>query len=232
MEKQQGSKNASRHALQYNLSPTLELEKAALSLGFQHIAGVDEAGRGPLAGPVIVAAVVLGKDWNADHPLNDSKKLSTKKREQMFEVICSEALAYKIISISVEEIDRMNILQATLHGMFRCLTEIEPFPDYALVDGNHFPRTTIQGEVVIKGDCRSKSIAAASIMAKVTRDRMMVENAKRYPEWCFECHKGYPTKLHREAIEKYGLSPLHRRSFSLKSLSELDGSSNVQMNLL
>ena len=132
MEKQPGSKNVSRHGLQHNFSPTLELEKAALSRGFQHIAGVDEAGRGPLAGPVMVAAVVLGKDWNAEHPLNDSKKLSAKKRAQLFDVICSEALAFKIVSISVKEIDRLNILQATLHGMLRCLTEIEPDPDYAL----------------------------------------------------------------------------------------------------
>ena len=232
MEKLLESKNASRHGLQNNFSPTLELEKAALSRGFRHIAGVDEAGRGPLAGPVMVAAVVLGKDWNVEHPLNDSKKLSAKKRAQLFDFICSEALAYKIVSISVEEIDRQNILQATLHGMLRCLTEIEPAPDYALVDGNHFPQTTIQGEAVVKGDGRSKSIAAASILAKVTRDRIMVENAKLYPEWGFECHKGYPTKQHRDAIEKYGLSPLHRRSFSLKSLSKLDRSSNSQLNLL
>jgi len=180
----------------------------------------------------MIAAVILGKNWNAEHPLNDSKKLSSTKREQLFDVICSEALAFKIVSISAEEIDRLNILQATLHGMLRCLTEIEPAPDYALVDGNRFPQTTIRGEAVVKGDARSKSIAAASILAKVTRDRVMVENAKRYPEWGFEGHKGYPTKRHRAAIEKYGLSPLHRRSFRLKSLSKLDRSSTAQLNLL
>ena len=232
MEKQHGSKNASRHGHQHNFSPTLELETAAQGRGFQQVAGVDEAGRGPLAGPVMVAAVILGKDWNAEHPLNDSKKLSSTKREQLFDVICSEALAFKIVSISAEEIDRLNILQATLHGMLRCLTEIEPAPDYALVDGNRFPQTTIRGEAVVKGDARSKSIAAASILAKVTRDRVMVENAIRYPEWGFEGHKGYPTKQHRAAIEKYGLSPLHRRSFRLKSLSKLDRSSTAQLNLL
>ena len=172
MEKQPGSKNASRHGHQHNFSPTLELETAAQGRGFQQVAGVDEAGRGPLAGPVMVAAVILGKDWNAEHPLNDSKKLSSTKREQLFDVICSEALAFKIVSISAEEIDRLNILQATLHGMLRCLTEIEPAPDYALVDGNRFPQTTILGEAVVKGDARSKSIAAASILAKVTRDRV------------------------------------------------------------
>lgn len=228
MEKQPGSKNVLRRGHQHNFSPTLELETAAQDRGFQQVAGVDEAGRGPLAGPVMVAAVILGKDWNAEHPLNDSKKLSSTKREQLFEVICSEALAFKIVSISAEEIDRLNILQATLHGMLRCLTEIEPAPDYALVDGNRFPQTTIRGEAVVKGDARSKSIAAASILAKVTRDRVMVENAKRYPEWHFEGHKGYPTKQHRAAIEKYGLSPLHRRSFRLKSLSKLDRSSTAQ----
>ena len=179
MGKQPGSKNALRHGHQHNLSPTLELEIAAQDRGFQQVAGLDEAGRGPLAGPVTVAAVILGKDWNAEYPLNDSKKLSSTKREQLFGVICSEALAFKIISISAEEIDSLNILQATLYGMLRCLTEIEPTPDYALVDGNRFPNTTIMGEAVVKGDARSKSIAAASILAKVTRDRVMVENAKR-----------------------------------------------------
>ena len=232
MGKLPGSKNASRQGHQHNFSPTLELETAAQDRGFQQVAGVDEAGRGPLAGPVMVAAVILGKDWNAEHPLNDSKKLSSTKREQLFDVICSEALAFKIVSISAEEIDRLNILQATLHGMLRCLTEIEPAPDYALVDGNRFPQTTILGEAVVKGDARSKSIAAASILAKVTRDRVMVENAKRYPEWGFEGHKGYPTKQHRAAIGKYGLSPLHRRSFGLKSLTNLDRSSTAQLNLL
>ena len=200
------------------LVPTLKLEESAASRGFRNIAGVDEAGRGPLAGPVVVAAVILGKDWNAGHPLDDSKKLSLQKREQLFELICNEALAFKIVSISPQEIDRLNILQATLFGMCRCLTEITPPADYALVDGNQYPQTTVPGEVVIKGDARSKSIAAASILAKVTRDKLMVENAICYPEWGFELHKGYPTKLHREAIAQHGLTPLHRRSFKHKPL--------------
>ena len=207
MEKQLESKNVS------GLVPTLKLETLAAGHGFKNIAGVDEAGRGPLAGPVVVAAVILGSFWNAEHPLDDSKKLSLKKREQLFELICSEALAFKIVSISPLEIDRLNILQATLFGMHRCLKEIVPSPDYALVDGNQYPQTSVQGEVVVKGDASSKSIAAASILAKVTRDRLMVENAKLYPEWGFEKHKGYPTKLHREAILQHGLTPLHRRSF-------------------
>ena len=212
MEKLHGSKNAS------GLAPTLEFEKAALGRGFKNIAGVDEAGRGPLAGPVVVAAVILGEDWNADHPLDDSKRLSAQKREHLFDLVCNEALAFKIVSISPQEIDRLNILQATLFGMSRCLTEIVPAPDYAFVDGNHYPQTTIPGEAVIKGDSRSKSIAAASILAKVTRDRIMLENAERYPEWGFESHKGYPTKRHREALAKFGLTPLHRKSFRLKPL--------------
>ena len=223
MEKQPGSKNVLRCGHQHNFSPTLELETAAQGRGFQQVAGVDEAGRGPLAGPVMVAAVILGKDWNADHPLNDSKKLSLQKREYLFELICSEAQAFKIVSISPEEIDRLNILQATLFGMYRCLAEIAPAPDYALVDGNKYPQTKVPGKAVIKGDALSKSIAAASILAKVTRDRLMVENAKLYPEWGFERHKGYPTKLHREAIAEHGLTPLHRRSFRFKP---------VQMSLL
>jgi len=222
VEKQPESKNALRPGRQYNFQPTLELEKAAACRGFEKIAGVDEAGRGPLAGPVVAAAVILGDQWNDNHPLNDSKRLSAKNREQLFDVICSEALAIKIVSISAEEIDRLNILQATLFCMLRCITEIELSPDYVLVDGNFYPKTKIQGEAVVKGDGRSKSIAAASILAKVTRDRFMVKHAKRYPEWGFEHHKGYPTKKHREAIEKYGFSPLHRRSFQLKSLAKKD----------
>ena len=217
MGKQLGSRNAS------GLVPTLEFEIAAFDRGFKNVAGVDEAGRGPLAGPVVVAAVILGQDWDPRHPLDDSKKLSTKKREQLFDLVCREAVGFKIVSISAQEIDRLNILQATLLGMLRCLTEIVPATDYALVDGNQYPQTTLKGETVIKGDSRSKSIAAASILAKVTRDRVMLENAKLYPEWGFENHKGYPTKLHRQAIQKYGLTPLHRKTFRFKP---------VQMSLL
>ena len=217
MGKQLGSRNAS------GLVPTLEFEIAAFDRGFKNVAGVDEAGRGPLAGPVVVAAVILGQDWDPRHPLDDSKKLSAKKREQLFDLVCREAVGFKIVSISAQEIDRLNILQATLLGMLRCLTEIVPATDYALVDGNQYPQTTLKGETVIKGDSRSKSIAAASILAKVTRDRVMLENAILYPEWGFENHKGYPTKLHRQAIQKYGLTPLHRKTFRFKP---------VQMSLL
>jgi len=198
--------------------PTLEIEKEASTKGFNYIAGVDEAGRGPLAGPVVVASVILGENWSNAHALNDSKRLSSKKRNQLYEIITNEALTFKIISISPKEIDRINILQATLLGMQRSLSEIRPLPDYALVDGNHYPKTTIKGEAIIKGDCLSKSIAAASILAKVTRDKIMIDSAKLFPHWSFEKHKGYPTSLHRELISKYGLTPLHRKSFKFKPL--------------
>ena len=196
--------------------PTLELEDAAYSRGFSKIAGVDEAGRGPLAGPVVVATVVLGKNWKTEFELNDSKQLSASKREELYDFICTESSAFKIVSVSPQEIDRLNILQATMVGMQRCSAEIEPAPDYLLVDGNRYPVTNIQGQAVVKGDCISKSIAAASILAKVTRDRKMVEFGEKYPQWGFERHKGYPTGQHREAIAQHGLSPIHRRSFKLK----------------
>ena len=203
--------------LQKMLSPTLELENAAYSRGFSKIAGIDEAGRGPLAGPVVVAAVILGRNWNTKFELNDSKQLTAKKRQVLYDLICAEALAFRIVPVSPQEIDRLNILQATMVGMQRCTDEIDPSPDYLLVDGNRYPVTNIQGQAVVKGDCLSKSIAAASILAKVARDRKMVEFGKEYPQWGFERHKGYPTSEHREAIAEYGLSPIHRRSFGQKT---------------
>jgi len=206
------------YALQKKFRPTLELENAAFGRGFRKIAGVDEAGRGPLAGPVVVAAVILGKNWNTKVEINDSKKLSAKKRQELYDIICAKCSAFNIVSVSPQEIDKLNILQATLVGMQRCSDEIEPAPDYLLVDGNSYPSTKIQGQAVVKGDCLSKSIAAASILAKVTRDYKMVEFGGKYPQWGFETHMGYPTKQHREAIAKHGLSPIHRRSFKLKPL--------------
>ena len=203
--------------LQKILSPTLELENAAYSRGFRKIAGIDEAGRGPLAGPVVVAAVILGINWNTTFELNDSKQLTAKKRQLLYDLICAEASAYKVVSVSPQEIDRLNILQATMFGMQLCSDEIDPSPDFLLVDGNRYPVTNIQGQAVVKGDCLSKSIAAASILAKVTRDKKMVEFGKEYPQWGFERHKGYPTREHREAIAEYGLSPIHRRSFGPKT---------------
>ena len=196
--------------------PNLDIEKKAIKRGFKFVAGVDEAGRGPLAGPVVVAAVILGDNWDDKQLLNDSKKLSLERRESIYEIISTKALAYKIVSITPRDIDRLNILQATLLGMLRCIKEIRPIPDYILVDGNHYPKTSINGETVVKGDCISKSIAAASILAKVTRDRFMVKKAKLFPKWGFDQHKGYGTKKHKEMIKKYGLTPLHRKSFRLK----------------
>ena len=207
--------------LQKKFRPTLELENTAFGRGFSKIAGVDEAGRGPLAGPVVVAAVILGKNWNTKFELNDSKQLHARKRQELYELICSKSLAFKIASVSPQEIDRLNILQATMVGMHRCSAEIDPAPDYLLVDGNRYPVTNIQGQAVVKGDCLSKSIAAASILAKVTRDMMMVEFGEKYPQWGFEKHMGYPTKQHREAIAEHGLSPIHRRSFKHKPLQML-----------
>ena len=204
--------------LQKKIRPTLYLENKAYSEGFSKIAGIDEAGRGPLAGPVVVATVILGSNWNIDYEINDSKQLSSKKRQELFDLICKESYAYKIISISPEEIDHLNILQATMFGMQRCAAEIDPTPDYLLVDGNSYPSTDIPGQAVVKGDCLSKSIAAASILAKVTRDQKMVLFGKKYPQWGFERHMGYPTKQHREAIVKHGISPIHRRSFRIKPI--------------
>ena len=201
--------------LQKILRPTREFENAAYSRGFTKIAGIDEAGRGPLAGPVVVTAVILGKNWNTEFEVNDSKQLTAKKRNELYNLICAEASAFKIVSVSPQEIDRLNILQATMVGMQRCSDEIDPAPDYLLVDGNRYPDTNIQGQAVIKGDCLSKSIAAASILAKVTRDRIMVEFGGKYPQWGFERHMGYPTRQHREAIAEHGLSPIHRHSFRL-----------------
>ncbi len=215
MEKQLGLKKELRPA------PTLDFEKSAAKFGYVNIAGVDEAGRGPLAGPVVIAAVILGKYWKSKYLLNDSKKLSLRKRENLFDIICNEAKAFNIVSISPKEIDKLNILRATLFGMGKCLSEMTPKPDYAIIDGNHYPQIEVPGETVIKGDERSKSIAAASILAKVTRDRFMIEKAKLYPEWGFEVHKGYATKMHRKAIAEFGLTPMHRKSFKLK-VKQLD----------
>lgn len=195
------------------IAPNLELEKSAEAAGYQPIAGVDEAGRGPLAGPVVVSAVILGKAWNLQHPLNDSKKISKALREELFRVIRQEALSYRIVAISPKLIDQMNILQATLFGMKRALQELKVRPQYVLVDGNRLPCMDMAGEAVIKGDGRSCSIAAASILAKVARDRIMEGFGRVYPLWDFGQHKGYPTQKHRENIATHGLSPIHRHSF-------------------
>lgn len=177
------------------------------------LCGVDEAGRGPLAGPVFAAAVIFHPDAIPEG-LDDSKKLSEKKREQLFDVICEQALAYGIGEASVEEIEQYNILQATFIAMRRAVEQLSVPPDYILIDGNRIPAgLPAPAQFVIKGDALSASIAAASILAKVSRDRVMIQLAAQYPEYDFPKHKGYGTALHYERLAQYGISPIHRRSF-------------------
>ena len=190
----------------------LAFEKQALLSGYKVIAGVDEAGRGPLAGPVVAAAVVLPENFDVPG-INDSKKLSEKKREALFPVIKSRAIAFGIGMAEHEEIDRINILQASLLAMRRAVEALKILPDYLLIDGKFTIDSTIDQRSVIKGDALSLSIAAASILAKVSRDRMMVALDLRYPEYGFSRHKGYPTKAHKEAILTHGPCPIHRKSF-------------------
>ncbi|MBQ4257831.1 MAG: ribonuclease HII [Clostridia bacterium] len=193
-------------------------EDAARSRGFSLICGIDEAGRGPLAGPVYAAAVILPP--GCDLPgLNDSKKLSEKKREALFPLIKEEAVAWAVASASVEEIDSLNILNATFLAMRRAQEALPTAADYALIDGNRLPPLSISAETIIGGDGISPSIAAASILAKVSRDHYMETLDRMYPEYQFLKHKGYGTALHRELILRYGPSPVHRRTFLGKILN-------------
>jgi ribonuclease HII len=192
-------------------------EQAAYLRGFTAVCGIDEAGRGPLAGPVYAAAVWLPEGLVIEG-LNDSKKLSEKKREALFDVICENALAYGIGYADEKEIDEINILQATYLAMRRAYENMQKTCDYVLVDGNRMPPMPVQGETIVKGDAKSPSIAAASILAKVSRDRVMLEYAKQYPEYQFEKHKGYGTKVHVEALLEHGPSPIHRKTFLKKIL--------------
>lgn len=176
------------------------------------LAGVDEAGRGPLCGPVCVAAVVLDPE-NPIPGLNDSKKLSEKKREALYDAICRQALAYNVQMVDPETIDALNILGATMLGMARALAGLAVVPDLALIDGNRCPQTEVPCRAVVKGDAKSASIAAASILAKVTRDRYMMQLAREYPQYQLEKHKGYPTKLHYQLLDQYGIQPFYRKSF-------------------
>ena len=198
--------------------PDYSREQAAAALGALTVCGIDEAGRGPLAGPVYAAAVVL-PDGLLIEGLNDSKKLTPKKRDVLFDIIKEEAVEYGIGIATPEEIDSLNILQATFLAMNRAVQELATPPDFALVDGNRDPELGIPTETGIKGDSLSMSIAAASILAKVSRDRYMLEMAEKYPEYHFEKHKGYGTKLHYETLAEYGPSPIHRKTF-LRTLDE------------
>ena len=195
----------------------LILDRSYHERGIGLLCGVDEAGRGPLAGPVFAAAVILPPELEIPG-LNDSKKLTEKKREALFDVIRAQALAFCIASASEEEIDRLNILQATFLAMNRAVKGLSVTPELVLVDGNRDPGFSgIETVCVVGGDRQSASVAAASILAKVSRDRFMLEMAKEYPQYAFERHKGYGTKLHYERLREYGPSPIHRRSF-LKNL--------------
>lgn len=189
----------------------LKYEKAAYENGKTCIIGLDEAGRGPMAGPLVVGAVIFEKGYYCDE-INDSKQLSEKKREALYDLIIHDALAYQIEIIDVADVDQLNVYQASKKGMLDAIKHISIKPDFALIDAMPLG-TAIDHQAIIKGDCLSISIAAASILAKVTRDRIMKEYDLQYPGYGFAKHKGYPTKEHKEALKKYGVTPIHRRSF-------------------
>lgn len=192
-----------------------EIEDALYDQGIGAICGVDEAGRGPLAGPVCAAAVILPEHLEIPG-LNDSKKLSDKKRKELFPLIQEQAIAYGIAFASEQEIDEMNILQATFLAMQRAIDQLEGKAKFALIDGNREKDFGLPVMTVVKGDSRSANIAAASVLAKVTRDNLMDEMAKKYPEYGFEIHKGYGTKAHYAALTEHGECPIHRKTFLKK----------------
>ena len=195
----------------------LKFENEIKLNGFNFICGADEAGRGPLAGPVCAAAVILPQGCILDE-VNDSKKLTAKKRDRLFNEIKACALSYSIKFIDIDTIEKINILQASLLAMKMAIESLETKADFALIDGNFLPELKISSKAIIKGDSLSESIAAASILAKVSRDRKMLEYDEKYPEYGFALHKGYGTKLHIENILKYGPCPIHRKSFLTKIL--------------
>ena len=191
------------------------MEQELYDSGVTLLCGADEAGRGPLAGPVYAAAVILPRGLEIPG-LNDSKKLSEKHRETLFDQICEKAISFGIARAEVEEIEEINILNAALLAMNRAIAQLNPQPALALIDGNKNTGIAVPSRCVIKGDATCADIAAASILAKVSRDRYMLEVAERYPEYAFEQHKGYGTKLHYERLREYGPSPIHRPSFLRK----------------
>ncbi len=190
----------------------LNFENQARRNGARHVAGVDEVGRGPLAGPVVAAAVLLPAGFSSEG-INDSKKLSARQRMVAFERICRQAAGIGVGVIDAEVIDRINILEASLLAMATAIDRLDPAPDYLLVDGKQPVKRAIPQLTLTRGDSRSLSIAAASIVAKVTRDRLMEDYHRLYPAYGFDQHKGYPTRAHREAVAVYGGCPIHRRSF-------------------
>lgn len=196
--------------------PDFSFENELKQKGYKYICGVDEAGRGPLAGPVCAAAVILPENIDISG-INDSKKLSEKKRELLFTEITEKAISYSVAFATVEEIEEHNILNATFLAMNRAIDGLNVKPDFAIIDGNLLPRgIKINASPLVKGDSRSLSVAAASILAKVTRDRLLLEYDKDFPEYGFSSHKGYGTKAHIEAIKKYGVLNIHRKSFLKK----------------
>jgi len=202
------------YALVMNL---MEYETKAANQGFRNISGVDEAGRGPLAGPVVAAAVIFSPNIDIVD-LDDSKKLSPKKREELFPKIQERATAYGVAVIGHKIIDEINILQAARLAMKQAVDQLNPIPDLLLIDGNQKIESSIDQWAIVKGDSKSLSIAAASVLAKVTRDRIMDDYHKLYPQYAFNRHKGYGTKLHRTLIQEYGPCPIHRSKF--KGVSE------------
>lgn len=191
------------------------LENEAVENGYKIVCGTDEAGRGPLVGRVYAAAVILPIGCEIEG-LNDSKKLTEKKREKLYDIIIEKAISYGIAYATPQEIDEYNILNASLLAMRRAIEKLDPQPDFVLIDGNQNKGFLQSAKAVVKGDSISPSIAAASILAKVSRDRSCYELDKEYPEYGFAKHKGYPTKDHYEAIKKFGITPEHRRSFRLE----------------
>ena len=192
-----------------------EIENELYDSGYSLICGVDEAGRGPLAGPVYAAAVILPRNFMIDG-LNDSKKLSEKKREALFDEITASAVSYAIEFATVEEIEEINILNAAMLAMNRAISKLDPIPDIALIDGNRSSGITFNSKCIERGEGKCAEMAAASILAKVSRDRYMLEMAGKYPEYHFDKHKGYGTKLHYEALREYGPCEIHRPSFLRK----------------
>lgn len=194
-------------------------ETQAHNDGFTVVCGVDEAGRGPLAGPVFAGAVILPENYTHEI-LNDSKKLSEKKRDLVYDDIIKDAIAWSVGIATEKEIDEINILNATFLAMKRAVDGLSIKPDLAFIDGNRYPNTGVKEVTIVKGDSKCMSVAAASIIAKVSRDRFMLEMAEKYPQYQFEKHKGYGTKLHYEMIEQFGVSEIHRRTFLKNILGE------------
>lgn len=192
--------------------PDYTVENEISAKGYNFICGVDEAGRGPLAGPVCAAAVILKSDTEIKG-LNDSKKLTEAKRESLYKIIIENAVSFAVAFSTVEEIENLNILNATFVAMERAVSKLNIPADFAVIDGNRLPDLSIPALAVVKGDSKSMSVAAASVLAKVTRDRLMLEYDKKYPSYGFAAHKGYGTKAHYEAINKYGITEIHRKSF-------------------